>query len=371
MTPQTRAQTRSSAETAEAAEAVVRTAFAEIEAMRWDAVASLMHPVTLKRFREWQIDLARTSERQLDEGSRDHERNLPPEVAAWFDAQRKKEEEYWEQHGPRLSHTFAGIETIEELESLSAAELFARYLQAQDPREQALRQAQREGKEISIAGIEKKLMVEERVVIGSVAEDDSTVQVVCRTRSKLKLIPEDDEGRVEVITVRRTPEGWRILAGPSDSIFLEGPSYGIYGLQTEEEQEQALRELAEKVVTWPVEGGGEGRAFITGYTEDKEPPKGLVAEVARPDGMVERIEIPVTGFGAIAELISWWSLSPEGEKRATSSPSSRSPENRRRVSSPADTTPPPAPPGARGASRPRGARSRQRGRPRCRGALWR
>lgn len=258
MTPQTRAQTRSSAETAEAAEAVVRTAFAEIEAMRWDAVASLMHPVTLKRFREWQIDLARTSERQLDEGSRDHERNLPPEVAAWFDAQRKKEEEYWEQHGPRLSHTFAGIETIEELESLSAAELFARYLQAQDPREQALRQAQREGKEISIAGIEKKLMVEERVVIGSVAEDDSTVQVVCRTRSKLKLIPEDDEGRVEVITVRRTPEGWRILAGPSDSIFLEGPSYGIYGLQTEEEQEQALRELAEKVVTWPVEGGRRG-----------------------------------------------------------------------------------------------------------------
>lgn len=269
MTPQTRAQTRSSAETAEAAEAVVRTAFAEIEAMRWDAVASLMHPVTLKRFREWQIDLARTSERQLDEGSRDHERNLPPEVAAWFDAQRKKEEEYCEQHGPRLSHTFAGIE--------------------------------------------KKLVVEERVVIGSVAEDDSTVQVVCRTRSKLKLIPEDDEGRVEVITVRRTPEGWRILAGPSDSIFLEGPSYGIYGLQTEEEQEQALRELAEKVVTWPVEGGGEGRAFITGYTGDKEPPKGLVAEVARPDGMVERIEIPATSFGTIAELISWWSLSPEGE----------------------------------------------------------
>jgi hypothetical protein len=313
MAHHTQAQNQAFAEAAEAAEAVVRTAFAEIEAMRWDAVASLVHPETLERFREWQIDIARTSEHQLDEGTLAREPELPPEVAAWFDAQRKKQEEYWEEYGPRLSHTFAGIEKFEELESLSATELFARYLQAQDPREQALRQARREGKEISIAGIEKELMVEQRVVVGSVMEDDSTAQVIYRTRTKLKLMPEGDEGRAAVVTVRRTPEGWRILAGPSESIFFEGPSYGIFGLKTEEEQEQALRERAGMVVTWPVEGGGEGRAFITGYTGDKEPPKGLVAEVARPDGTGARLEIPASSFGALEELIRWWPLSPEEE----------------------------------------------------------
>jgi hypothetical protein len=290
-----------SAEAAAGAEAVVRTAFAEIEAMRWGAVAALVHPVALEKFRAWQVERARDLERYDNEVSRAPE--MPPEVVAWFEAQRKKQEAYWEEYGPRLSHSFAGVETLEQLESLSAKELFARHLQAHDPREQALRQARLMGEELPITGLESELIVDERVVVGSVVEDDSTTQVIYRTRSKLDR--EGDEGRAAVVTVRRAPEGWRILTFSSDLTLFEQTYWGLY-IKTEEEREQELRELADMVITWPVEGGGEGRAFITGFSDIKEPPRGLVVEVTRPDGTVVRSEIPFASFGALGQLFLGW-----------------------------------------------------------------
>lgn len=286
------------------AEAVVRAAFEGIEAMRWEAVAALVHPEALARFRAWQVERARSEEGGRAEGPQGRDRGMPPEVVAWFEAQQKKQDEYWEKYGPRLSHSFAGVETIEQLETLSAAELFARHLQASDPREQFLRGARLEGKEPAIAGMEKELMVDQRVVTGSVVEDDSTVQVVYRTRSRLKL--EGDARRAAVVTVRRTPEGWRILPGSSDHDLFERTPYGIFGILTEEEHEEELRQLAEKVITWPVEGGGEGRVSIAGFSGGKEPPRGLMVEISRPDGTVARVEIPFASFGALAELLHGW-----------------------------------------------------------------
>jgi hypothetical protein len=110
--------------------------------------------------------------------------------------------------------------------------------------------------------------------------------------------------------VRRAPEGWRILTGSSDLALFEEYPYGFY-IITEEEKEQALRELAEKVITWPAEGGGEGRAFIAGYSGGKEPPRGLMVEIVRPDGTRVRLEIPVASFGALAEILHGWPELPE------------------------------------------------------------
>lgn len=106
--------------------------------------------------------------------------------------------------------------------------------------------------------------------------------------------------------VRRTPEGWRIWAGSNDlSLFDDFAGFGIF-VVTEEEQERQLREVAEKVVSWPLEGGGEGRAFLTGYPGGMEPPKALVIESPRADGTKARIEIPVAAFGSLAGLLHLW-----------------------------------------------------------------
>jgi hypothetical protein len=135
-------------------------------------------------------------------------------------------------------------------------------------------------------------------------EDDSTVQVVYRTRSKLD--PEGDEGRAAVVTARRTPAGWRIVPGASDPTLFAESAWGIYNVADVEEREEALRRLAETVVAWPVDGGGEGRASITGFTGGEEPPRGLVVEISRPDGTITRVEIPFASFGALAELLYGW-----------------------------------------------------------------
>jgi hypothetical protein len=135
------------------------------------------------------------------------------------------------------------------------------------------------------------------------------VQVVYRTQ--FGHTPEDESGRASLVTMRRTPAGWRILTGWNDAqLFEETTGYSIIHIQTKEERQEQRAELAKKVVTWPIEGG-EGRAFVVGYTGGAEPRPALAIEVTRPGNAPVRTDIPAAVFPRLAEFLYTWPTSPD------------------------------------------------------------
>lgn len=293
---------------AEEAEAVVRAAFAALDAMRWSEAAALVHPETLERIRAWELQSARDQQRLRDEPLAYYRgAEMPPEVVAWHAEQRRRHERRSSGSVSWLSWQFAGIGTLEQLEALSAEELFARHLEASDPRAQLARHVRGTGQEVppevaeAVAGL-----LPQRAVIGSVVENDATVHVVYRTRSGAG--PDVQADEVATVTVRRTPQGWRLWTGSRDRALFRESHTGLafFSVADEEEERERLRGLAERVVTWPLEGGGEARAFLTGYTGGMEPARSLVVEVARPDGTEARVEIPAEAFTRVAELLLGW-----------------------------------------------------------------
>lgn len=291
-----------------AAEAVVRTVFEELDARRWSTAAALVHPATLERFRARQLQNARSWERYQNEPQR-YDPEMPPEVVAWFEKRRQELEEHW---GTPAHYAFARVASIEELEALSAEELFVRHLQWLDPREQLDRGLAVDGSP-ALPEEETREMVEElrpqRTVVGAVLEDDSTVHVVYRTR--IRGAPGRHGGSPAVVTVRRTPEGWRLWTGSADGVlFGDDPTMG-FGFYIDYEERERFRELAEKGVTWPLEGGGEGRAFVSGDPGGTIPPKALVIEVVRHDGTKDRVEVPAEALPRLVELIRGLFPTPE------------------------------------------------------------
>jgi hypothetical protein len=174
---------------------VVQRAFDAIEAMRWRDVAPLLHPDALRRFRATQLDHARSSERIQTSAHRDPE--MPEAVAEWFEQQRQQREA---EYGSTLELQFPGIKSAAELESLSTEEMLARWLQASDPREMFRRELQKKGAAAPEVPMEE-LPHDTREIVGSVVENDSTVQVLYRTRTSLDT-PSDNEARMAVATVR-------------------------------------------------------------------------------------------------------------------------------------------------------------------------
>lgn len=242
----------------------------------------------------------------MREESREDYRDLemPSEVAAWHAEQRWRNEEALERFGPWLSWQFAGVETLEPLEALSAEELFARPLEANDPRTQLERHLRGAGKEVPPeAGEAVAGMLPRRTVIGSAVEDDSTVHVVYRTR--LEGGPDLESEGVAMVTVRRSPQGWRLWTGSRDRALFSESHTGIAFFTVEDERER-LRELAQSVVTRTLDDGGAARAFLVGHTGGTEPAKSFVIDVARPDGTKVRVDVPSEAFARVAELILGW-----------------------------------------------------------------
>jgi hypothetical protein len=146
----------------------------------------------------------------------------------------------------------------------------------------------------------------QRTVIGGTFEDDSTVQVVYRTRCPGGA--EEEAGGVAVVSVRRTAAGWRLWSGSRDPALFNDQDtwFGITHVSTELEVQAELRERADRVLTWSLEGGGEGRAFVVGYTGGTEPPKAVAIEIQRPNARKVVVEIPIEQFGPVAELLLGW-----------------------------------------------------------------
>jgi hypothetical protein len=298
------AQNVSAASAAEA-EAVVRKAFAELDSLRWAGVAALVHPETLARFHAMSLENARSAERHRGKPY-PRDPDMPAAVAAWFEEQRRKAEEEQKQSGSMLSLQYAGVDSLPQLETLSAEEMFARHLQANDPRELLRRQMMANGMDVdAFADIDAPFQPQ-RTVIGAAVEDDSTVQVVYRLRYPAG--PPMEPGGAALVTTRRTPAGWRLWSGSSDPALFQFEYAGGFAalIMTEEETLVQRLELSRRVVTWPLEGGGEGRAFIVGYTGGDAPPEGLAIELHRPDGTKLRVDVPFPAFLRLAELLFGW-----------------------------------------------------------------
>lgn len=220
--------------------------------------------------------------------------NMPEAVAAWFEEQGLKQLAAFDPLRPY------GVASIDELEALSPREFFVRHLEAEDPRVEVRVQMEAQGKEPP-AAVTAQLDAAFRpshCVVGSVAENDSTVLVLVRRGVGPALEAMPGWGReLTVLTVRRDGEEWRIWPTNGQLDPFAGFSFGIAI------DESAYDDLAQRVVAWPDERAPEGRAYVVGYSPEERTVRGLVVELTRSGGEPLRIEIPASAFTDLLELL--------------------------------------------------------------------
>jgi hypothetical protein len=188
----------------EAAQAA-RTLFLAVAEARWADAAAFVHPETLEEFRERHLENARQApERLRPESAEELMRQEPgmPRVVAEYQASRSAEMRR-KYPPPSLADGFARVETLGELEALSAREMFARFLEATDWRYIAARQIERGGGTISPEG-RAALPRTRHEVLGAVPDGDDAAYIVYRI-----IHVADGPREVQTLRMERTPEGWR------------------------------------------------------------------------------------------------------------------------------------------------------------------
>lgn len=294
---------------AAAAETALRTLFDHLENMRWDSAAALVHPAVLTGFKTTRLEDARARERASSDTS-PPQSDMPPEVAAWFTAQRKKHAALLgTDTEPALARELARVRTIAELEALSPEQAYARWLEARDPRASFRRLAALSHQPIPPDFREDQLPRDRRTIVGSVMEDDSTVHVVYRTSPFPSVVAGDERSgwNNALTTMRRTPRGWRLWSTKDDSQVLFSSGGWATVTVNVGSREKELAEAAKTVITWPANGTPvRGKAFVSGYVRNDKPPRALVVEVTKPNGSVVKVEVPQAVFGALAALLMNW-----------------------------------------------------------------
>lgn len=205
---------------AEEATRAARALFLAVAEARWADAAALVHPATLEETRRRHLEHARRApEMSRFETVEELMRSDPamPRAVAEYQATRSAEMRR-RFPPPRLSDGFARVETLAELEALSAREMFARFLEATDWRNRAARQIERGGGTITPEG-RAHLPRNRHEVLGAVSDGEDAAYVVYR-------IIHVGGGPREVQTLRmeRTPEGWR-----ARNIYFAG--HGGVGMQ--------------------------------------------------------------------------------------------------------------------------------------------
>nr|MBA3970139.1 hypothetical protein [Gemmatimonadota bacterium] len=176
-------------------------------------------------------------------------------------------------------------------------------LQASDPREAFRRELLKKGAAAPEVPMEE-LPRDTREIVGSVVENDSTVQVLYRTRTSLDT-PSDAEGRMAVATVRRSAQGWGIWLTWQDHRLFDQNSFG-FSFADPEENEKRRAEARAKGFAWPAEGTPMVRASVQGDTGGEDPPRTLVIEVRQPDGRMQRVEIPYAALMPLWSYLEPW-----------------------------------------------------------------
>lgn len=295
---------------ARAAEAVLRQAFDAHAAMQWDAVAALMHPDALRRFHLAQIDHQRSREQVRSRaGGERYPPEMPAEVRTWFDERQRKHEE---KQLSGVAAEFAGISSLAELEALSPEAAFARWLEAHDARTLLMRQQKAMGRAIP-PELPLAAMHPTNRIVGSVVENDSTVQVLYRSEHA------DEEARVEldrpsVATVRRSGGGWRIWSTQDDPPLF-GMENWVIGIDLPEDRAERLREIAKGAFSWPEGETPRFRVSVQGYAGDGYAPEAIRLEMLRADGSRDGLDLPYEALMPLWEYLQNWVFLPVREER--------------------------------------------------------
>jgi hypothetical protein len=157
---------------------LVAAVLAALEDGAWSTVAAHVSPTAAAAFRDEELQKARHQEALSQ--SDFTEAGLPAPIAEWFQSRRS---------GLSLLERVYAVTTASEFEQLSAPTVVERFLRAKHaPRPQG-------------SGRERRL------VVGAIAESDDLAHVVFRRPTWRPR--QARESSVDVLTVRRTDEGWR------------------------------------------------------------------------------------------------------------------------------------------------------------------
>ena len=164
---------------------VVQAAIAAMEGERWADVASLVRPEALQRHRDSQLRWLVQSEQRGPRTPEDLQAEqpwLPREVATFYAGQDQKHVT----GGLSVMRAQWGVASFRELEALSPAEFFARYLAASTPAAKlraALAVSHRPPAAVESAAQAAESGTQRRwTVLGEVAEGTGTAHVVYRER---------------------------------------------------------------------------------------------------------------------------------------------------------------------------------------------
>jgi len=220
---------------ADEASHAARALFLALAEARWGDAAAFMHTGTLEEFRERHLENARQAPQwQRAESAEELMRREPglPRAVAEYQASQSAEM-HRKFPRPSLADGFARVETLAELEALSAKEMFARFLEATDWRYRGARQIERGGGKITADG-RAALPRTRHEVLGAVPHGEDVAYVVYRI-----IHLGDGPREVQTLRMERTPDGWR-----ARNIYFAGD--GNVGMQIVEWEGQDVAPAEER-----------------------------------------------------------------------------------------------------------------------------
>jgi len=184
-------------------DAAVAAVFEAMASKNWQRVAALADPEFLAQFREKQLVYAEADRiAKVNRKKNEQQYGLPKCVQKYFESQDANFTE-------SFLKGFAGVKTVEQLAALSPPALFASWLAGGE------HVRKEEGKNVPPTS---------RTILGQVPEGDTLAHVVYRITPPP---PTQPEAALQMLTVRRENDGWRVL--PNEDIRLAGRSFSWQG----------------------------------------------------------------------------------------------------------------------------------------------
>lgn len=172
----------------------------------------LVDSASMEAFRVLRLASARSRD-SLQTVVRQRPNDLPPAVADWLEANRRRVRDVY---GSDLEREF-GVSTIAELERMTARALFASWLAAQHPEAEfrRMRALNDDPRARELPAI--MLKARAPVVLGIVSASDSLVYALFHGEPEVY-----DPSLPSVLPVRLTPAGWRIPAEEAEMAIANG-----------------------------------------------------------------------------------------------------------------------------------------------------
>jgi hypothetical protein len=277
------------------AEAVARQVIAHMDAMRWNEAAALFHPEAREAFKRTQLQQARGMEQVFQRMAAAPTPGMPAALSEWM---ARNDSIGRAQGFSFLSMQFAGITRAGQLDSLPSVEVLARWLQARDDRARGIPAITRAAATARSEPVEAPTRTSS--VVGGVWENDSTAQVLVRSRLQRPLVP--DPGTLSVMSMRRTPAGWRVWTVDGSEAWMGTARAGLPMISGQISQQLEARR--DSTLTWRDADGTTVRGAVLGVSAVTHLPRTALLEVRAPDGTLRTLEFP---YAALAEVLRYFS----------------------------------------------------------------